>query len=522
MTYTAQTPIKGLARGDPDRIADWAYERGAYRPDFLAAYLAMIYHLAPELGINADIVAAQSHLETDGWRSHWWKERGNPGGIGITGDPAQNAASHTFATGDEAAIAHVAHLGLYVGADVPPDWAQLDPRWDAAIAAGYRGIATTLEDLNGRWAVDPDNNYHGKIAARLNLMDSAGLLMEPSPQGDGMEDAPMAKPTIVLVAGHRSVGDRGNPTERELTDDLARAYDTAFTAAGFPVVWVNPTLYPGGLDGLALATGRAIKAAIDKGAKLVLMLDLHFNGARSGVHAIVPHNLRQDGRGMLSSGYVQGRVPGDLATNNTLDVRVAAAIASEIAGIPGMTLWRANRSGVNGVMLENETGVGNNDGNPPDNARLAMMAATAPYQANAVRLTVEHGGTDDASKPDFFNRCAQAALRAVSTTLADRIDDGTGGGQPEPQPDPEPEAPPTGDPGGPSLPVVLFGEAGGFSFDPDGPVTTLWLARGKETGRWPRLIDVKVDGAVKWFIWSDGSVIRAEGATVAYVDDIAA
>jgi hypothetical protein len=333
-------------------------------------------------------------------------------------------------------------------------------------------------------------------------------------------------PYILLIAGHRSVGDGGNPTERALTDDLAIAYRDTFRAAGYRADIVQELetgdprgLQPGGLSGLAAATARHIRKAPES---LVLALDLHFNGSRSGVHVIVPHNRRQDGRGQLSSGFVQGRVAEDVAENNTLDVTVAEAIAREIATIPGMTLWRAGRSGVAGVMLENETGVGNNDGNPPDNARLGMMGASGDQRLKAVRLTIEHGGTDDAAKPDFFNRCAQAALRAVNAVLADRVGTPSPAPDPVPDPDDDPEAPPTGDPSGPSLPAFLFGAAQGYGFDPNGPVSALWLATGNQRGMWPRLVDVRVEGGSKWFVFGDGSVIvAAPGQPVEWLESAA-
>lgn len=215
--------------------------------------------------------------------------------------------------------------------------------------------------------------------------------------------------------------------------------------------------------------------------------------------------------GHLASAFVQGRVAEDVAPNNTLDVRLAAAIAREIAGIPGMTLWPATAAIAGGdpttapagVMLENRSGVG--DPNPPyPNTRLGMMGASAPHRMKAVRLTIEHGGTDDASKPDFFNRCAQAALRAVNAVLADRME------TPSPAPDPTPSPAPTGDPGSQPLAAYLFGGAAGYAFDPNGPVSRLWLATGQSTGRWPRLVDVRVEGGWKWFVFGDGSVVVAE------------
>lgn len=316
----------------------------------------------------------------------------------------------------------------------------------------------------------------------------------------------MSKPTVVLIAGHNSVGDGGNPVERALTPKLAVAYQKAFKGAGYPVVYVNPTLTPGGLSGLASATARAIA---DAKTDLVIALDLHFNGSRSAVHTIVAHNRRQDGRGQLSSGFPAGRVAEDVAENNTLDMRMAEAISREIAKANDLSLWPATKA-INGgdpatapvgVMLENRTGVG--DPNPPyPNSRLGMMGVSGGLRMKAVRLTVEHGGTNDASKPDFFNKCAKAALTAINAILDDR------GGQPEPQP--QPEVPPGGDTGQPDLLAFLFGGAQGYAYDPNGPVSKLWRDEGETTARWPRLVDVRIEGKDKWFVFGDGSVIFAE------------
>lgn len=333
----------------------------------------------------------------------------------------------------------------------------------------------------------------------------------------------MSKPTIVLVAGHNSVGDGGNPVERALTPKLAAAYKKAFEDAGYPVVYVNPTLTPGGLSGLASATARAIANAK---TSLVLALDLHFNGSRSAVHSIVAHNRRQDGRGQLGSGFPAGRVAEDVAENNTLDMRLAAAISREIAEANDMSLWPATRAikggdpatAPVGVMLENRTGVG--DPSPPyPNSRLGMMGASAGLRMKAVRLTIEHGGTDDANRPDFFNKCAQAALRSVSIVLEDR----QAGGQPEPKPEPQPEEPPKGDTGEPDLLSFLFGGVPGYAYDPtpSGIVSKLWREDGEKTRRWPRLIDVRIVDRDKWFVFGDGSVIFAEaGKPVRYLERI--
>lgn len=308
---------------------------------------------------------------------------------------------------------------------------------------------------------------------------------------------------VLIVAGHNSVGDRGNPVERSLTPNLAKAYLAAFTKAGISAEWVNPTLTPGGLDGLASLTARKIR---DADADLVVALDLHFNGANSGVHVIPAHNRGAKG-GMLSTAIVAGRDPNDTMDNNTLDVTFAGALARAIvAANPGMTLW-----GKTGIMPESQTGVG------LQGYRLAMPAYSAPYRMKSIRVTVEHGGTNDASREGFYARCADAAVLTVKTVLETRID------VPVPQPDPGEPQPPEGDPGNPDLPAFLFGEADGYQFDPNGPVSKLWLETGNKRNAWPRLIDVREDGGTKHFLFSDGGVIVAvPGKPVEWLKEVAA
>lgn len=308
------------------------------------------------------------------------------------------------------------------------------------------------------------------------------------------------KLAVVLVAGHNSAKDGGNPVERALTDDLARAYLAAFKSADIPVQWINPTVTTfSGLDALASGTAKAIR---DADAELVLALDLHFNGSNSGVHTIPPHNRNSTGD-QLSTAIVAGRVAADVMENNPLDVRLAEAYSKAIvAAVDGMYLW-----GANGVMPESQTGVG------LKGFRLAMPAYSAPYRAKAVRVTIEHGGTNDAQRPDFFNKCAKAVLAATKTVLADRLESGT------PSPDPDPETPPQGGDATPTLTAFLFGSADGYSYDENGPVSKLWLKTGNENHLWPRLIDVQEIEDIRAFVFSDGSVIATtlSGKNPAYL-----
>ncbi len=506
MPFSSSDSLRGPARGSAQALATWAIDRDCARPDDVRQYLETVYQLAPQLNLNPDIIAVQSIHETSidsaPWASHWWQTRCNPAGIGITGDPAQNALSRNFGNGSAAARAHLLHLSLYAnGASVPAGFStNEDPRWDAAIAAGFAGIASRLADLTNTWARDDD--YAEKIARRLNALERDAIISRggPGPQPRALGK----KPYVLLVAGHRSKGDEGDDIERQLTDDLARAYKRTFRSAGYECDWLqeidqdsDDTMTLGGPTVMVKACAAIIR---DRPEPLVLMFDLHFNTRESGVHAIVAHNRKPgDPNTMLSTWFGPGNVSSDIFTNNTLDVRMAEAIAKGIADIPGMRLKGAGKSRLAGVMLENETRVGENG------SRLGIMTTTAPHRDKAVRLTIEHGGTNDASKPDFFNKCAEASLRAVNATLADRIDTGS----PGPLPQDENQAG-TGE-DVPVLPAFFFGSAQGYQFDPEGPVSQLWLRTGQQTGRFPRLIDVLDDGTEKHFLFTDGSVIVARG-----------
>jgi hypothetical protein len=429
VTYDKNTPIAGKGSGDPIKIVDWAIKNGAVGHADLKQYVNTVYTLAPKLGLNPDVVIGQSHLETDGWKSEWWKNRRNPAGIGITGDPDQNNQSATF-TGETAALAHLVHLYLYNQGEDLPDFldAKMDPRWDNAVKAGYAGVAHDLDDLNQRWAIDPEDAYGEKIAGRMNQMVTAGLIG----QGTGGSDMPFKKPYVILVAGHRSTRDGGNPTERSYTDDLAKAYCDVFRAAGYKADWYQrdldkdslPDMTEGGLDTVALGVAKAIANA---DAELVLMYDLHFDGANSVVHAIPPDCVG------LRTAYAGGAPAVDTAVNNTLDTNLAAEISAELASALGLGIYPARRLGIKGVMSERDTRVGS------QGSRLAMHAASAPYRMKSARLVIEHAGYDQTTKiADWANKSAKAALRATNRVLEARggpIGEEPGGGE-EPIPDP--------------------------------------------------------------------------------------
>jgi len=177
VSMTVSDTILGPGRGTAAGAIAAANGQGALRFGEVTAYLNEVFRLARLLAIDPSIAVSQSAHETDYWRSGWWTQRLNPAGIGITGDPAQNAQSHTWTNGTDAAQSHLAHLLVYVlgpskasaaWAKAPgaaqPLWA-VDPRYDAYVEAyGDRAIARTIHDLAGTWAVDPA--YDAGIVAK--------------------------------------------------------------------------------------------------------------------------------------------------------------------------------------------------------------------------------------------------------------------------------------------------------------------------------------------------------------------
>lgn len=177
---TLDSPIVGRSTGTAEQAIAWLTRVRGQRfqgRDDVDTYVRELWRLADLVGFDAAILFAQAVHETSDplpFTSFWWEERRNPAGIGITGDPAQDEASGTWATGTDSARAVVVHMCAYTGQyttfpgeEVPADYVDLDPRWNAVFDAGYAGTVRVLGDLgNGRWAVDP--GYAVKIRDRAN------------------------------------------------------------------------------------------------------------------------------------------------------------------------------------------------------------------------------------------------------------------------------------------------------------------------------------------------------------------
>jgi hypothetical protein len=400
--------LGGKSRSTAAQWKKVARDAKAKRLPEVYSYIDTVFAAAPFWSLDPAQVIAQSALETNQWTSRFWEERLNPAGLGITGDPAQDAASWTWESGMHAARSQMAHLLLYSTGKNETGW--WDPREGAYRVAYGPGSkqADVLNDLTGKWATD--SRYAEKIAGRGNQL-LPGLpdqeLIVP-PGGN-----PVALPYVLLVAGHRSYNDQGNPAEKDLTDDLARAYTDAFRKAGFKADWWqrdldkdnDPDDTVGGLDTVALGCARHLDTI--SGPKV--LLDLHFNGAHSPVHAIVP-----DSTG-LTTAYPNGSPADDDYNHNVLDRAVAALWAQSAAARFGLGVYHG-AAAETGVMLERETGVG------LDGYRLATFAASARNRYDTSRNVFEHAGTDDwgtgEARATKFAQCAALAVTAVKKAYA--------------------------------------------------------------------------------------------------------
>lgn len=249
-------PIIARDRAGAVQTKKWATENAASRLDFLDAYLREVERLCSQTGMpDAAVVYAQSvHETSEGskpWDSFWWRSRGNPAGLGITGDPEQNAQSETFETGEEAAAAHVSHLLLYATGqvargDLTPDD---DPRYAAYKSAyGSRAMATSIAGLTQTWGMDP--NYSQKLVARGNAMypgiaDASSTPSRPVVNrpysttipglpGGLLRTAYPIRFNIIAVDGYQRTGQKANTPRRSVQHGTGNASNaSAYTEAQY-------------------------------------------------------------------------------------------------------------------------------------------------------------------------------------------------------------------------------------------------------------------------------------------------
>ncbi len=193
-------PLRGDSLGNPEASASIAIENGGINPDRIRRYAASLWATCSQLGIRADVAFAQADLETGmanasgrvvGFRSPRWVKEGNPAGMGITNDKPDSEPGETGSPEWWGQV-HAAHLAGYAGIDPGPELREKDFRWQPMIAAGYFGVATTVDDLDERWALDGPQNYGDAIAARWGRYLFPAQERYTPDAGDNEQEDPMA------------------------------------------------------------------------------------------------------------------------------------------------------------------------------------------------------------------------------------------------------------------------------------------------------------------------------------------
>jgi hypothetical protein len=209
-----------------------------------------MYARAPKAGLDPAILIAQAFHETGNFTSSWWVNRLNPAGIGITGDPAQDKASHTWENGSDSADSHIAHMTMYTkGVN---DTGYFDPREDAYHDAFGNAVkARAISDLgSGIWATDPD--YAEGIVGRGNevygdLPDATGGgTMSYSTNVPGVPGGPLItdyaiRQNLTAVDGYQRMGQKAGTPRRSIQHGTANASN--------PSAWQEAQYFVNGAEG---------------------------------------------------------------------------------------------------------------------------------------------------------------------------------------------------------------------------------------------------------------------------------
>lgn len=162
----------------PDHVMAFAQQHGSKRVEHVRMLLDVWFGDGLKWGYNPDILAGQSCLETDTWRSPQWVDNLNPGGIGVTD---QFDFGLLWKSGTDSGRAMLVHFMAYAkGHDnrMAP-WIDLDPRFVSVHKAGWASIARFLSHLSGKWATDL--LYGQKVAGRIDDMAKAIVAPPPEP-----------------------------------------------------------------------------------------------------------------------------------------------------------------------------------------------------------------------------------------------------------------------------------------------------------------------------------------------------
>lgn len=167
-------------------------------PD-VASFVLTLYQLCRGLGLDFTIMLSIAVNETDWFSQIWWRDRFNPASIGVSGVPAQDAASPNFKNGKRAAQFFVLMMLTKIEKGIPAEveryaaWAPKQAAHTAAMAADPTfPDVRTLDDLQRRfgpnnrecvWACSGDNAASVVEKSRAifpDLIDAKGAQTMPA------------------------------------------------------------------------------------------------------------------------------------------------------------------------------------------------------------------------------------------------------------------------------------------------------------------------------------------------------
>ncbi len=214
---------------------------------------------------------------------------------------------------------------------------------------------------------------------------------------------------VLLVMGHRSTDDPGNPDERDRTIFIVQAAERELRRAGHTVHVLQKEdddaddTFTHNPNGLAFVASRS--AELIRRHNIQVMIDCHFQGSpnpTSGCFCIFP-----DGANLNPP------APEDSKAANQLDVKFAAKLAEEVSRQTNIPRLRISEPGFLGGMSEAQSGIAA----PPNFWRLGMFNLTRSVRQQCVRVIMEHGDLvadrPVIDGPGFYDRVATAYVRAI-------------------------------------------------------------------------------------------------------------
>ena len=428
----------------------------------------------------------------------------NLGNLGKTGDSKQDAEAQPWVNIQDAVFGLVAH---YVGYAYGSKWRTVwnvddlgkpqtwDKRFDLAINnTPNRAGVKTLGDLNRRWAIDRDDDYGGKLAERANalvnamspLVETPSTPPEPIPgEGEPMADPlDLIRPYLVEAPVYKQRAGQGYSVGSRNIAGLAE-HETQGIMTG-----------PQRQQFFSCPSGeRCEDALVDYG---------------------IPRNEKKIYR--FQDPFTSNRIPWASGGSAAAITQMARKAATQMGNPAG---------GVNAFYAAVE--IEKNRGQPMTPDQIEMTARLLAYicamngypandwkypdvLANNVPTSVNHSDLytstncriNDDDRAKFEARCTE--LLTVYYAGATPVDPG------------EPTAPvaeiiPGLDYG---VAARLFASVKGedgvtYKFDRNGPVSKLWMERGKATGEWPALASVLSyeSGARRYFVFEGGDIVLA-------------